>query len=256
MSSGRRRGFKDINGHSLQVDAIAGIPRLKVIVKVVSRGHDPGGEPVIVYDVLDRLGVRAPRRRALVSEADPRDMVLLRTTLDRIRFMNGNGRKTDFGRNDMMFRELYGGPPPGGGPGGAPAGTLLTEAGLQRILPNALQAAQNINIADLGKLKGIFTQFPHLAKAVEDKILTNQTILRMTEEQLVKAERDLVDSTAKTERRMQEAYSRTNEEAEGRAAGKDVSVRYAHVDAVQKSAPFVSSIPPQIKLYQAPSFAR
>ena len=78
----------------------------------------------------------------------------------------------------------------------------------------------------------------------------------MNDQQLVNAERDLVASTSKTERRMQEAYSRTNEEAEERARGKDVSVRYAHVDAVHKSALFVSSIPPHIKLYQAPSFAR
>ena len=120
MSSGRRRGFKDSNGHSLQVDAIAGIQSLKLIVKVNSRGHDPSGEPVIGYDVLDRLGARPPRRRALVSEADPKEMIILRTTLDRIRFMNTNGKKTDFGRSDMMFRELYGGPLPGGGPGGAP----------------------------------------------------------------------------------------------------------------------------------------
>ena len=61
----------------------------------------------------------------------------------------------------------------------------------------------------------------------------------MNDQQLVNAERDLVASTSKTERRMQEAYSRANEEAEGRAQGKAVIVRYAHVDAVQKSAPFV-----------------
>ena len=151
-SSGRRRGFKDSNGHSLQVDAIAGIPRLKVIVKVVSRGHDPSGEPVIGYDVLDRLGVRPPRRRALVSEADPREMVLLRTTLDRIRFMNGNGRKTDFGRNDMMFRELYGGPPPGGLPPapGAAREAELRALALKRLMQRRKQAGSRDGVTGTG----------------------------------------------------------------------------------------------------------
>ena len=114
-----------------------------------------------------------------------------------------------------MFRELYGAPAPARVPvplappaPAAPPGTLLTEAGLRRVLPGVLRGAQNINVADLGRTKAIFSEFPHVAKAVSDKIIKNQTVLRMNDEQLVNAERDLVASTSKTERRMQEAYSR------------------------------------------------
>ena len=180
--SGRRRAFKDKDGFTVTICAVIGIFRLKVIAKVVNRTHDPvSGGAVIEYDVVDRLGVRARRaaaRRVLVTEISPVETTLLWTTLDQIQFLNrASGGRSDHAATTPMFRELYGAPAPAPAPVPAappapvaPPDTLLIEAGLRRVLPGVLQGAQNINVADLGRLKAVFSENPHVAKAVSDKI--------------------------------------------------------------------------------------
>ena len=88
-------------------------------------------------------------------------------------------------------------------------------------------------------------------------ILKPPAVLKMSDEQLLTAENQLREGERETQAVVSEAATRTLAEAEGRVIPANSNIRYAAQESVAniKDAPYVSSLPPQIKLYQRPRFA-
>ena len=130
----------------------------------------------------------------------------------------------------------------------------LTAGDVQDRVAAAMRGHQ-VAAADAPRVRGIYARFPRLREAVNDKILTNTVLLRMDDDQLERAERDLAVGKDENEQRLADAFSRTREEAAGRV-NTGQTIRYNKSDSAHLGAPFVSSIPKNIRLYQRPTFSR
>jgi hypothetical protein len=130
----------------------------------------------------------------------------------------------------------------------------LTAGDVQDRVASAMRGHQ-VAAADAPKVRGIYARFPRLREAVNDKILTNTVLLRMSEDELERAERDLAGGKENNEQRLADAFSRSREEAQGRV-GVNQTILYNQRDSAHQGAPFVSSIPRKIRLYQRPTFSR